>query len=264
MTRPFLLATFNANSLRARLHILGPWMEENRPDLLCIQETKVRDEEFPDSFFDDLGYNVAFKGQKSYNGVAVASRYPIEDVEAGFGDGGDSEQDQARLLRCTVEGVRIVNTYVPQGREVGHEYFAYKLKWFERLRALFEREYAPDEDLVWCGDMNVAPEPRDVYDPGSHAEHVCFHEDVRSAFRQVVAWGFVDVFRKFDDRPGQYTFYDYRQRGALSRGQGWRIDHILATRPMAERAVRSWIDLEPRRLKKPSDHTFLLAEFVLP
>ena len=264
MSRPFVVATFNTNSLRARLHILGPWLEENRPAVLCLQETKVRDEQFPEDFFDDLGYNVAHRGQKSYNGVAVASRYPIEDVTAGFGDGRDTEQDEARLLRCTVSGIRIVNTYVPQGREVGHEYFEYKLEWFRRLRALFERDYDPQEDLLWCGDMNVAPEPKDVYDPEGLAEHVCFHPRVREAFRDVVEWGFVDVFRKFDDSPGRYTFYDYRQRGAISRGLGWRIDHILATRPLADRAVRSWIDLEPRRMKKPSDHTFLLAEFELP
>ncbi len=259
----FRVATFNANSLRARLHIIIPWLDDSQVDVLCIQETKVQDQDFPIDVFTEIGYEVVFRGQKSYNGVAVASRHPIEEVLFGFGDDEDSEEDHARLIRCQIRGISLVNTYVPQGRAIDHPYFQIKLKWFERLRKLFERDYSPDEDLLWCGDMNVAPEPEDVYAPEKKEDHVCFHLAVREALKRVKSWGFVDLFRKFNKEPGQYTFFDYRIRGSVKKGLGWRLDQIYATEPMSERAVNCWIDLEPRLAAKPSDHTFLIAEFNL-
>jgi len=258
----FSLATFNVNSVRARLHVLIPWLERHQVDVICLQETKVTDEVFPQDAFRDIGYNVAFKGQKSYNGVAIASRHAIEDVAVGF-DGTNGPVDASRLLRCRVQGVSIVNTYVPQGRAIDHENYAYKLQWFDRLAALFDAEYSPAKDLVWCGDLNVAPKPEDVHDPDSHRNHVCFHEAVRQAFARTRTWGFEDLFRRFHPEPGQYTFFDYRRRGSVQRGLGWRIDHILVTPSMAHRAKDCSIDLQPRLETKPSDHTVLMATFDL-
>lgn len=255
------VATFNANSVRSRLHIILPWLEKCKADVLCIQETKVQDMDFPQEVFSEAGYNVVFRGQKAYNGVAVASIHELEDVAFGFGDSEDSPEDESRLIRCRVHGMPIVNTYVPQGRAMDNPYFQIKLNWFRRLRAMFSRDYTPDAPLIWCGDMNVAPEPIDVHSPERLKNHVCFHADVRKAFGDVKAWGFVDIFRKFHPEPDQYTFFDYRVPNSVKRRLGWRIDHILATSPLAERAVRSFIDMEPRMKPKPSDHTFLVAEF---
>ena len=257
-----VVGTFNVNSVRARFHVLEPYLREHQVDLLCLQETKVRDEDFPVEFFEGLGYKVFFSGQKSYNGVALASRFDISDLEVGFGDGEDNESDRARLLRCKVEGIQVLNAYVPQGRELGHPYFEYKLHWFERLERLFERAYEPQEQVLLCGDLNVAPTDLDVHDPDGHRDHVCFHESVREAFSKVVrSFGFVDLLRHFHPEERIYSFFDYRQRGSVKRGLGWRIDHILASPPLADRALDCWVDLEPRLVQKPSDHTILLAAF---
>lgn len=261
-TNNFSIATFNVNSIRSRLHLLIPWLEENSVDVLCMQETKVQDESFPKEAFDKIKYNVIYKGQKSYNGVSIASKHEINDIAVGFDDLENSPEDEARLIRCVVKDIPIVNSYVPQGRALDHMYFQIKLRWFERLKDLFERNYSAYEPLLWCGDLNVAPESRDVYAPDNHAAHVCFHEDARKALENVKSWGFIDVFRKFNMDPDQYTFYDYRIPDAVKRHLGWRIDHILATVPLARRAEKAYIDISSRLVQKPSDHTFLVAEFV--
>jgi len=257
----FTLATFNVNSVRSRLPVVLPWLERHRPDVLCMQETKCRDAEFPAADFEKLGYQVAVHGQKSYNGVAIASRLPLETVGRGLEDGEDGEP--ARLLRARVRGVSVVNTYVPQGREVGTEHFAYKLKWLARLRRFFEKRYAPDQQVLWCGDMNVAPAELDLHDPAGNRDHVCFTAEVRAALAEVAAWGFQDLFRKHHPDPGQYSFYDYRVKDALKRGLGWRVDLIMATAPLAAKSADCWIDLAPRAAEKPSDHCPVLAEFEL-
>ena len=258
----FKIATYNVNSLRSRLHIVLPWLTQNRPDVLCLQETKVEDAKFPAAEFEKLGYHVAFRGMKQYNGVAVASLRPPETVSFGFDDGGPV--DGERLIRCTFPGVVILNTYVPQGRDRDDPHFAYKLEWFHRLRALLEKSGSPDAPLIWCGDLNVAPEAIDVHDPKRLFGHVCFTPQVWDAFAAVKAWGLLDIFRKhYPGLPGQYTFFDYRVKDSVARGLGWRIDHILATRQLAERSRGCSIDLQPRLEEKPSDHTILLAEFDL-
>jgi len=163
-----------------------------------------------------------------------------------------------------IGGIPVVNTYVPQGRSPDSEHFRYKLDWFERLRALFERHYAPDEPLLWMGDFNVAPEPIDIYDPQRLKNHVDFHPHARAALERVREWGLVDVFRlHHPGEPGHYTYYDYRAQDPIERGVGWRVDHIWATQPLAEKSTASWIDVEARRAERPSDHTFLVAEFDL-
>lgn len=257
----FTIATFNVNSVRARLHVLLPWLDAARPDVVCLQETKAQDADFPAPPLEEAGYHIAFRGEKSYNGVAILSRTPIQSSRFGFEDGGPT--DETRLAIATIQGITVVNTYVPQGREPDHPMFAYKLEWFARLRTLFEHLTSPDHPVLWVGDLNVAPEPIDVYDPKRLLGHVCFHPQATEALERVKAWGFVDVFRKHVPEPEQYTYYDYRMKDPLARNRGWRIDHILATAPLAQRSIRSWIDLDPRQAERPSDHTPLLAVFDL-
>jgi len=252
------VATFNVNSVRMRLPIILEWLKKNTPDALCLQETKSPDDKFPWKEIEAAGYHVAFRGQKGYNGVAISSRQPAEKVSIGFDE---DESEGPRLIRADVNGVPIVNTYVPQGFSPMSEQFQGKLEWFQRLLDYFGRNFKPTEPLVWVGDFNVAPEPIDVYDPEYLAGHVGFHPDEQAALSEIRDWGFVDVFRKHHPEPGQYTFFDYQIRNAVKNGIGWRIDHIWATKPLAELTTDSWIDMEPRLMEKPSDHTVLVAEF---
>ncbi len=253
------VATYNANSIRARLGLVLNWLQREAPDILCLQETKVQDEDFPVEPLREAGYHVVFRGQKAYAGVALVSREEPQEVDFGL-DG----EDEARLIRALIRGIPVVNTYVPQGRSPDSEHFQYKLEWLTRLRALFERHYSPEEPLLWMGDFNVAPEPIDVHDPKRLKNHVDFHPEARAALERVREWGFVDVFRlHHPDEPGRYTFWDYRVRGAMERGLGWRVDHIWATEPLARRSSRAWIDVAARLAEHPSDHTFLVAEFTL-
>jgi exodeoxyribonuclease-3 len=262
MAGRFRVATFNANSLRTRLEIVLDWLREHEPDALCIQETRVEDDKFPALAFGEIGYKAVFVGQKSFNGVAILSRDEPESVVIGTGI--DRMDDEARIIRARIRGVDVVNTYVPQGTAPDSPRFAYKLNWIASLRDYFSRDFTPDAPIVWVGDFNIAPEPTDVYDPERLLGSVCFHPDEHKALASVLEWGFVDVFRKHHpDEPRQYSFYDYRIPNALKRKLGWRIDHIWATRPLAEKSVNCWIDTEPRLLEKPSDHTFVVADFDL-
>ncbi len=256
------VATYNANSIRVRQEQIIEWLHREETDILCVQETKVQDKDFPAEPFQEAGYHVVFRGQKSHAGVAILSREEPRDVAYGFDD--DGELDEPRLIRAVIDGLPVVNTYVPQGRSPDSEHFQYKLAWFERLRALFERHYAPDQPLLWMGDFNIAPEPIDVHDPQRLKDHVDFHPEARAALEQVRAWGFVDVFRRHHpDEPDQYTYWDYRARDPIERGVGWRVDHIWATEPLADASARAWVDVDARRAERPSDHTFLVAEFDL-
>jgi exodeoxyribonuclease-3 len=162
-----------------------------------------------------------------------------------------------------IDGLPIINTYVPQGCEIVSPKYAYKLQWYARLRRYFERHLSPSQPALWCGDMNVAPRAMDVHSPEKHLRHVCYHEDVRKAYEQTLAWGWHDLFvRLYPDRQ-QYTFWDYRAPSSLEANKGWRIDHVLTTGPLAEQCMRVEVDVEPRRAKDPSDHTFLWAEFSI-
>lgn len=258
----FTIATYNVNSLRSRLHIVLPWLKEHRPDVLCMQETKVEDGKFPADEFRALGYHVIYKGAKQYNGVAVASLTAPEEFSCGMADGGPA--DDERLVRCVFSGIVVLNAYVPQGRDRESEQFAYKLEWFRRFHEFLKKSAAPEQNLVWCGDLNVAPEDIDVHAPQRLRGHVCFNPEVWEAFAAVKAWGLTDIFRKHHpNEAGQYTFYDYRVPGSVDRGLGWRIDHILATAPLAAKSLHCTIDLQPRLENKPSDHTILLAAFDL-
>ncbi len=254
------IATFNANSIRSRMPVIGAWLERHHPDVLCIQETKVQDCEFPVEAVKQLGYQAVYCGQKAYNGVALLSRKPCSDVAFGLDD---EPRDESRLLAARIHNLHIINTYVPQGRDSTHEMFAYKLAWFRRLKAYFKRHFKPDDHVLWLGDLNVAREPIDVHSPEKHLQHVCFHELAREAFSDCADWGFVDLFRAHHPGEQAFTFYDYRTPNAVQRGIGWRIDYLMATPSLAARCSKVTIDLEPRLQPKPSDHTFLVGEFNL-
>ncbi|MBW1994420.1 MAG: exodeoxyribonuclease III, partial [Deltaproteobacteria bacterium] len=202
------VASFNTNGIRARLPILLTWIEKETPDVLCIQETKVQDHDFPRQPFTEMGYHCSFKGEKSYNGVAILNRAIPESVRIGFGR--SDEPEEARLIMSQVMGISIVNTYVPQGQDPGSEKFAYKLNWFKSLKSYFEKYFTPDAALIWAGDFNVAPEPIDVYDPEKLLGSIGYHPDEHKALQDVKNWGFVDVFRKHNPDARQYTFWDYR------------------------------------------------------
>jgi len=252
------VASFNVNSLRVRLPVVLRWLSEHRPDVLCVQETKVQDVDFPAEVFDQTGYKYVFKGQKSYNGVAIFSKTEMRNVKSGFAD---EPKDQPRLIKAEINGIVVVNSYVPQGYSRESEKFEYKLNWFRRLRRYFEKNFKPADPVLWVGDFNVAPDDKDVYDPQGLAGHVCFCPEVTKAMDKVMQWGFIDVFRMHCDQPGQYTFWDYRMRNSFKRNLGWRLDHIMATKPLAEKTTACYIDKSPRLADRPSDHTPIVVEF---
>ena len=254
------IATYNVNSIRIRLDAILTWIEKYKPDVICIQETKCQDEAFPLLILQSSGYYVNFRGMKSYNGVAILSRVAPDAVFYGFDDQ-LPEIDDARLMQAVVQGIPIINTYVPNGFKLGSAQYKYKLRWFGRLRNYFASHLSAEQNAVWCGDMNVAPEPIDVHSPEKHLRHVCFHEDVRRAYKDALAWGFVDVFRQLYPDRQQFTFWDYLRPSSLDNNKGWRLDHILTTRPMAGKCARFEVDLEPRRAARASDHTFVYADF---
>lgn len=254
-----IVATFNVNSIRSRLGVMLEWLAANQPDILCVQETKVVDADFPVAPIRDAGYSVIYRGEKSYNGVAILSRVAAHDVGFGFDDGGPA--DETRLVRARIGSLHVVNTYVPQGRDIEHPMYQYKLQWFDRLRDYFDRHFRTGQKVVWVGDLNIAPEAQDIHNAERQADHVCYHVAAREAFARTVSWGFEDVFRRHCPGPGYYSFFDYRQKDSLELNKGWRVDHILATKSLAARSAGAAIDLGPRRAAKPSDHTVVMARF---
>jgi exodeoxyribonuclease-3 len=252
------LVTWNVNSVRARLERLVARLGLEQPDVVCLQELKVTDADFP---FDEVraaGYEAAVHGQKTYNGVAVLSRTPITEVEAGMGDGVDDPE--ARLISVRTAEVRVVSAYVPNGKMVGSDKWAYKLGWLARLRAYLDRTADPAAPLVLCGDFNVAPEDRDVARPDEWRGTVLCHEDARAALGAVVGWGLVDAIRLHHTGEGPYTWWDYRMLG-FPKNNGLRIDHILVTRPLAERCREAYVVRDERKGKLPSDHAPVVAVF---
>jgi exodeoxyribonuclease-3 len=251
------LATWNVNSIRAREARLLRWLEAHRPDVMCLQELKVTGEAFPGAALEAAGFHAAVHGQKTYNGVAILSRREPEDVERGFGDGGDDSQ--ARIIAARVGGVRVVSVYVPNGAEVGSDKWHYKLEWLKRLRTWLDRRYRRGDLVALCGDMNVAPEARDVHDPERWETSVLFHPDVRAAYAHVRDFGLVDSFRLHHEDPGYYSWWDYRML-AFPKGRGLRIDHIDLSEPLADRCTGASIDREERKGKQPSDHAPVVVE----
>jgi len=253
-----MIASWNVNSIRRRMPILLEWLDRHKPDVMCLQETKVQDELFPVAELREAGYHARFRGMKSYNGVATLSRKEPESVSYGLEEGPDSED--VRILETVIDGISFVNTYVPQGYKIGTDKYAFKLEWFRRVRRYFEQRHEPARPVIWTGDMNVAPQPIDVCHPDRRVNDVDFHIDARNAYADAVAWGFTDVFRTLHPDRVQYTYWDYF-RNALGNNWGWRIDHILATTPLAAVCRSADVDMEPRHAPGASDHTVIWAEF---
>jgi len=253
------LATWNVNSLRVRLPQLTEWLTIARPDILALQETKLPDADFPVTEIESLGYHVAFSGQRTYNGVAVLSRQPLEVLATGIPG---FEDEQRRVLAVKTQGLTIVDLYVPNGQEPGSDKYAYKLRWLEALEQWLRTALLPQGDVILLGDFNIAPEDRDVHDPAAWEGSVHVSPPERAALQRLLDAGMVDVFRRFEQAEKSYSWWDYRA-AAFRRNHGLRIDLILASNALAERCTGSRIDREPRRAERPSDHTPVLADFEL-
>ena len=261
MHAPFRIASWNVNSIRMRLDAVAGWLADTETDVLCLQETKVTDDAFPADVFRSLGYDVATSGQKGYNGVAIVARAPLVDATRGFGDAA-LDAEGARLIAATVRGIRVYSAYVPNGKVVGSPAYAMKLQWLARLRAMIESRHAAADHVAICGDFNIAAEDRDVHDPFFWRTQVLFHSTAREALRQLCGAGLVDTFRLHHEEGGQYSWWDYRQ-GAFPKNEGLRIDYVFASRSLATCCVGAAIDREPRRRPNPSDHTPVVAVFVI-
>ena len=251
------LATWNVNSLRVRLGQLLEWLAAGHPDVVCLQETKLADTDFPVAPIEEAGYRVIYSGEKTYNGVAILSRRKAGMVEADVAGLGDT---QKRLITATYGSIRVINVYVPNGQQVGSEKFAYKLQWLERLAQYIAEQLKHHPKLVLAGDFNIAPEGRDVHDPQLWEGSVLFSEKERQAFRALLNAGLVDVFRNFEQPVHGYTWWDYRA-GAFRRDLGLRIDHILCSEALSARCRGCTIDRAPRGWERPSDHAPVVASF---
>jgi exodeoxyribonuclease-3 len=249
------IATWNVNSIKQRLDHLATFVKSADPDVVCLQELKCVDEAFPREEVEALGYNVVTHGQKAYNGVAILSKRPLEDVRRGLP--GDDSDEQARYLEGVIStsggAVRVASIYLPNGNPIGTPKFDYKLAWMDRLHAHARRLLALEETLVLCGDYNVIPEPKDASDPAAWANDALFQPESRAKFRELLNLGFMDAVRACSDQPGLYSFWDY-QAGAFQRNHGIRIDHLLLS-PQAQDKLRTTsIRKEVRGWDKPSDH----------
>jgi exodeoxyribonuclease-3 len=253
------IATWNVNSLKVRLEHVLNWLGEHEPHTLVLQEIKQVTEAFPEEAFTEIGYKAIASGQKTYNGVAVISRDPIEDAVTDFPG---FEDPQRRILATTVGGVRVINLYVPNGSEVGSEKYAYKLSWLEALHGFLKSELEQHEKLVVLGDFNIAPADEDVYDPEKWGESILCSPDERAALAKLLDLGLTDVFRQFEQPEKTYSWWDYRAAG-FRRNAGLRIDLILTTQAMTDACKASYVDKEPRALERPSDHAPVVAEFSL-
>lgn len=252
-----ILASWNVNSISIRLPQLLEWLKENKPNVVCLQETKTVDEKFPEESLKEAGYYSAFYGQKSYNGVAILSDTPIDNVEKNFF--GTPTPDEARFLKGHVNSVTVLNAYVPNGSYVGSKKYSYKLQWLDSLRKYLDESVAREEKVILCGDFNIAPEDIDIYNPAKHVGEIMCSDAERTALEAIRDWGFSDSFRMHVKETGHYTWWDYRLLG-FKRKMGFRIDHIWISQALAKGCQRAWIDVEPRRAERPSDHTPILVE----
>ena len=245
------IATWNINSIKTREDQVLDWLEQHEPDVLCLQETKVNDQEFPEDGFTDLDYGVEYFGQRSYNGVAIVSREPIGEVERGFAHATDN--DDKRLIAGTINGIRIVNIYLPNGQSVGSDKYRFKLDWMRQMRAFLDLGPSPETPLVLAGDFNIAPRPGDHYDAMPGDEQIFVSAEEIAAFERFLQWGLTDSLAHVDPSPKQYTWWDYRG-GAWQRNQGLRIDHLLVTAPLLPRVERVDVHRDVRDWERASDH----------
>ena len=254
------LATWNVNSIAVRLPQLLEWLSAHPVDVIVLQETKLTDDNFPVAELAAAGYRVAFAGQKTYNGVALVSRGELTDVSVGIPG---YEDEQKRVIAATVDGVRLVCVYCPNGQSLDSDKYPYKLAWFDALTAWLKDELARHPKLAVLGDYNVAPEDRDVHDPEAWAGCVLVSEPERERFRNLLALGLTDSFRLFEQPEKTFSWWDYRMMG-FRRNHGLRIDHILLSAPLAAACTGASIDRDMRKLERPSDHAPVLAEISLP
>ena len=254
------VATWNVNSIRARRQHVMDWLDAAQPDVLCLQELKVTDTDFPYDDIRECGYEAAVSGQKTRNGVAILSRHPIADVVHGLGD--DEDDPQARLISGRIKGATVLSAYFPNGGEVGSDKYEYKLRWMARLGRMLARRFDPATDeLALCGDFNVAPWDDDIGRLSEWRSSVLACDPVRDALTQIASFGLHDVVRPFHPAGGVFSWWDYRGRG-FERGNGLRIDHIYCTPKLAERAIGAAVDREERGRKSPSDHAPAVVEFA--
>ncbi|MFW2380259.1 MAG: exodeoxyribonuclease III [Acidimicrobiales bacterium] len=254
-----IIATWNVNSLKARMPRVEEWLADVQPDVLCLQETKMKDTAFPALTFQGLGYNSVHHGFNQWNGVAILSRLDIEDPINGFAPGIEPDPD-ARLISATCGGVRVHSVYVPNGREIGHDHFHYKLSWLDRLVEHLNATVSQDDDVVVAGDWNIAPSDDDVWAPRLFANSTHVTPEERSALGRVKAWGLVDTFRNRHPEAQLFSYFDY-QAGRFHKREGMRIDFLLASNSLAETGFLDIIDRNARKGTKPSDHAPVLAGY---
>jgi exodeoxyribonuclease-3 len=259
MSKAFSLMTWNVNSIRARLDNVLAYLDEQQPDVACLQETKVEDRLFPRVPFMELGYQLVLNGTKGYAGVATLIKgAKPEAVQLGFAEGPPDKH--RRIIACTYAGVRIYNLYVPNGTAVGSEAFTYKLEWLARLRKELDAKFSPNDPLILCGDFNIARDERDVWSVEAMEGHTHFTDQEHQALDELEAFGLKDCFRKYDQEAGRFTWFDYRD-AAWEKRHGLRIDYVYATEPVYARCTEVIHDLEPRAEDSPSDHVPVIARF---
>jgi exodeoxyribonuclease-3 len=252
------LATWNVNSLKVRLPQVLDWLAANPVDVLCLQETKQPDSDFPRAELLAAGYHSLFSGQKTYNGVAILSRISGRDEQHGIPDLGD---DQKRVIAATYGDIRVIDVYIPNGQSIDSDKYQYKLKWLTALHDWLKQELVRYPKLVLLGDYNIAPEDRDVHDPKAWEGNVLVSEPEREKFRSLVQLGLHDSFRLFEQAEKSFTWWDYRMMG-FRRNHGLRIDHILISEPLVAQCRSCLIDKAPRKLERPSDHTPVIVELL--
>ena len=269
------ITTWNVNSIRARIEHVTTWLQAHPVDLLCLQETKVVDSDFPRSPFEEIGYKTYIFGQKAYNGVALISKTPLDNIQVGFTPvlkaagqktkTAQSFDQQKRLMTAlTPDGVRVINLYVPNGNAIGSEKYDYKMDWFKALQSYVEYLLTQSPNgIVICGDFNIALEDRDIHDPQGREKHIMSSDRERDVLKHLLSLGFSDAFRKFNPSEGQFSWWNYRA-ASFRRNRGWRIDHHYLTCDLYEKAIACTIDKEPRTLEKPSDHAPVTLELDLP
>jgi exodeoxyribonuclease-3 len=253
------IASWNVNSLRVRLPQVIDWLTTEQPDVLALQETKTTDDQFPAEAFDEIGYHVSYSGQKTYNGVAIISKQPVEDIVT---DIPDLDDPQRRIMAASYGQVRILDLYVVNGSEVGSDKYDYKLDWLEKVRAYIEEDKKQHEDYVVLGDFNIAPDDRDVHNPKSWHERILCSTPERNALKAILDLGFKDSFRLFDQKEKIFSWWDYRG-GGFDQNMGLRIDLILSSDSLSDKCSSSFVDVEPRKLDRPSDHAPVVAEFSI-
>lgn len=256
---PVRIATWNVNSLKARLHRVEEWLTDVQPDVVCLQETKLADEAFPALAFEVLGYESIHYGEGRWNGVAILSRVGLDDPLIGFGP--DDDDPQARLVWATCGGVRVASAYVPNGRALDDDHYQYKLGWLDKLQTLLEQTRRPDEPLVVAGDYNIAPADADVWNPARLVGATHASEPERAALDRLAMWGLTDAFRVLHDEPGLYSWWDYRG-GSFHKKEGLRIDLHLATAPVIDRLRFATIDRNARKGQQPSDHAPVIIDLA--